>query len=179
NDPQSGHYQIDSIGGVTVVPTAAHVVVTFTYGARAGAAPAVAQVDDPGFLRFKIPVSFQTHDTLNRPNAGEPSIGVDLKTGAVMYIAGTQVSRIMFEDTQTPAKAVWTDVTPPKLQVVREDSVLFVDKYTGRTFASELALLCNFASYSDDDGANWSPSECCGPPQGSDHPPVGWGRLAG
>jgi len=178
SNPASGTWQVWSYGGITPVPTAAHAVIKLTYASKPAIAAALPLLDDPGFLGFHVPLGYQTRDFAHRPNAGEPSVGVDLKTGAIMYFAGTQVSRITVDDSKSPAVVKWTDVTPINLRPINEDPVMFVDKYTGRTFAAGDAVACNLAAFSDDDGASWTPSQGCGEPYGFDHPAVIGGRFA-
>jgi len=177
-NPKSGTWQIWSYGGITVTPTPAHAIVKLAYGPKAPVPVNTVLSDDPGFLDFHVPLGYQTRDALNRPDAGEPSVNVDRKTGAIMYFAGTQVSRITIDDSKTPPVVTWKEVTPINLQPINEDPVLFVDKQTGRTFAAGDAVACNLAAFSDDDGASWTPSEGCGEPYGFDHPSVGGGPFA-
>ncbi|GAC1411653.1 MAG: hypothetical protein NVSMB57_06660 [Actinomycetota bacterium] len=177
SDPMPGVWTLYSVGAVTPVPTAAHLTGVLTHRKANPAAPFLRRFDDPGFATFDIPPGFQGKDALNRQNAGEPSLGVNPQTDAAMFISGTQVSRVTFNDSSSPPTAQWTDVTPANLKVISEDSVLFTDKRTGRTVVEELGLACNISSFTDDDGATWTPSEGCGPPQGWDHPAVGGGPF--
>ena len=108
----------------------------------------------------------------------EPSIGVDWKTGAVMYQALTSTYRVAFDDTKSPAAATWTDVSAPLTSQQTLDPILFTDSTTGRTIVSQLAGECSLSEYSDDDGATWTPDEGCGPPSGVDHQSVGGGPFA-
>src|SRR5438105_15585120 len=74
-----------------------------------------------------------------------------------MYMAGTQISRITFNDTASPPAATWTDVTPPQQGVVNEDAILFTDHQTNRTIATGPLVAGPNATYSDDAGATWKP----------------------
>ncbi|MFN2466340.1 MAG: sialidase family protein [Candidatus Dormibacteria bacterium] len=137
----------------------------------------------PGPQRFSNyigPDSVFGRDVINRAAPGEPSIGANPETGAVMYGAGTTVARAKFNDTVQPPSVQWTNVTPAQQQAISEDTILFLDQNTGRTFFSELHAEpgCSMMSYSDNDGTSWSPSVGCGLPAGVDHQTVGGGRFA-
>ena len=60
-----------------------------------------------GYNVYTPPSGFQQFD------AGEPSIGVNWKTGSVFYQASLQTMRVKFDDTVTPARATWEDVSAP------------------------------------------------------------------
>ena len=85
-------------------------------------------------------------------DAGEPSIGVNHKTGKVMYQAVLETLQVTFDDAKVPAKATWKDVTNPIEGVETLDPILFTDSVTGRTFVSQLAPPCSVASFTDTDG---------------------------
>jgi hypothetical protein len=109
--------------------------------------------------------------------AGEPSIGVNWRTGAVMYEAELDTFRVTFDDTFTPARATWTDVSAPT-SITSLDPILFTDHITGRTIVSQLSGTTSLSSYSDDDGATWTPNEGGGMTSGVDHQTVGGGPFA-
>ena len=115
-------------------------------------------------------------------NAGEPSIGVDRKTGAVMYQAYTSTFKATF-DTGTPAAATWKDVSAtstngcPQGSQTSLDPILFTDKDTGRTFESQLAGKTALTCYTDDDGTSWHPTSGSGINSGVDHQTIGGGPL--
>ena len=48
----------------------------------------------------------------NRPDAGEPSLGIDWLTGNVMYMAGDQVTRLTYPKGNPRGKPTATNVTP-------------------------------------------------------------------
>jgi VCBS repeat-containing protein len=117
---------------------------------------------------------------------GEPSIGVNWKTGAVMFAGGGSLKtfRINFDDHVSPAAATWTNVgvnqhiaTSPRAYA---DPILFTDPRTGRTFAGQLEGLTPFCTteYTDDDGGLWIPSQGSGIAAGIDHETYGGGPLA-
>jgi hypothetical protein len=90
-------------------------------------------------------------------DAGEPSIGVNHKTGKVMYQAVLETLQVTFDDKTVPAKATWKDVTNPVEGVETLDPILFTDSVTGRTFVSQLAPPCSISSFTDTDGENRVP----------------------
>jgi hypothetical protein len=114
---------------------------------------------------------------------GEPSIGVNWKTGKVMYAGGgtLRTLRVSFDDSTSPATATWDNVSHIWTTSTRlfADPILFTDRETGRTFAGQLEGLTPFSttSYTDDDGANWLPSQGSGIASGIDHQTIGGGRL--
>ena len=145
-----------------------------------------------GFQNYGSPPGYQNLDGAQRQNSGEPSIGADWSTGKIMYMAGTQVSQIGF-DSSLPPKATWNDVTPAQLANASEDSILFTNHYTNRTWAEDFLLnpTCNAnMAYTDGDGgvgggfqsqssnSSWTPEQC--PYEtGIDHPSVGAGPYHG
>lgn len=110
-------------------------------------------------------------------SAGEPSLGVNWRTGNVMYIAGLETLRVSFDDSATPATASWTDVSFPLTGLVTLDPILFTEPATGRTFVAQLAGAASLMAFTDDDGASWLPSTS-GLASGVDHQSVGGGPLA-
>lgn len=93
-----------------------------------------------------------TSATKDGHDAGEPSIGVNHKTGKVMYQAVLETLQVSFDDKTVPAKATWKDVTNPVEGVETLDPILFTDSVTGRTFVSQLAPPCSVSSFTDTDG---------------------------
>src|SRR5205814_2108546 len=118
--------------------------------------------------------------------AGEPSIGValpstDFPQGRAMYQSGTQLLRVTFNDSVSPAQATWENKSAPNA-TGSLDPILFTDRQTGRTFTSQLAGACSKAAYTDtaspfNDGDTWVPSQGCGVPAGIDHQTFGGGPL--
>ena len=109
--------------------------------------------------------------------SGEPSIGVNWRTGNVMFEAELETFRVTFDDTFNPAQATWTDVSAPT-SATSLDPILFTDHTTGRTVVSQLSGTTSLSSYSDDDGATWTPNEGGGMTSGVDHQSVGGGPFA-
>jgi len=110
-------------------------------------------------------------------SAGEPSLGVNWRTGNVMFIAGLETLRVSFDDTVTPAAAAWQDVTYTLTGLTTLDPILFTDSQTGRTFVAQLSGPASLMAFTDDDGATWLPSTS-GLASGVDHQTVGGGPLA-
>lgn len=110
-------------------------------------------------------------------DAGEPSIGVNWKTGSVMFQANTQTLRVAFDDTKSPATATWQDHSAPT-SVTSLDPIMFTDNHTGRTMVSQLLAAGSLASYTDDDGTTWTPSQGSGIGSGVDHQTLGGGPFA-
>ncbi len=173
--PNSGDYT------VRVVPFAP---LGETYDATATlatkpAAPAPGTDTPPTFENYAAPSSFPDAD-----NAGEPSIGNSWKTGATMYQAGLSTFKATFDDSTTPAKATWSDVSAqaangcPQGSTTSLDPILFTDHATGRTFESQLSGVDSLTCWTDDDGQSWFPSEGGGIPSGADHQTIGGGPYS-
>jgi hypothetical protein len=122
----------------------------------------------PTFVNYAAPSSF-----FGSGRAGEPSLGVNGKTGAMMYQAGTSTLKLVVD---AAGAATWTDVTPP-LSVLNIDPILATDRVTGRTFAGGLDGECSALSYSDNDGGTWTPmgNACAGV---IDHESIGSGPYS-
>jgi hypothetical protein len=169
-NPQSGVWTIESYVGVSDEPTVAHATATLTYETLPAPPSPNLSSSAPRFTDVSPPAGYQSVDVLRRQNAGEPSLGLDWKTGNAMYMAGTQVSKITFNGDQ----ATWTDVTPPQQGEVNEDAIVFTDPVFGRTFAEGLVIAGSNGTVTNDDGATWSPS-AFPVPHGPDHETVGAG----
>jgi hypothetical protein len=124
-----------------------------------------------------------TYANYHAPNglggdSGEPSIGADLKSGKVMFQAGLQALQVSFDDSLSPGNSAWKDVTFPTTALASLDPIGFMDQRTNRWFSSQLSGTTSLAALSDDDGANWLPSEG-GPLNGGvDHQTFGGGPYA-
>lgn len=126
----------------------------------------------PRFQNYAVPSS------LGGSNAGEPSIGADWNTGKAMFIAGLQTFQVGFNDATSPAQATWKDVSAFNTSKESLDPILFTDHTTGRTFVSQLTGQDSLTSYSDNDGAAWTPSQGGGIPSGVDHQSIGAGPYS-
>ena len=120
------------------------------------------------YQNFPAPTGFAS-------SAGEPSIGSNWNTGKVMFQAGLETDRVTFAG--SPATATW-EMASPSSSVVSLDPIMFTDSTTGRTLVSQLAGVCSLSSFSDNDGASYTPAVGCGVPAGVDHQTIGGGPLA-
>ncbi|MCA1593762.1 MAG: PKD domain-containing protein [Acidobacteria bacterium] len=118
-------------------------------------------------------------------SAGEPSIGVNWKTGKVFFIAGVQTLRITLDDCVSPATATWADVSFPTTNRTTLDPILFTDSKLGRTFVSQLLGKAASTVYTDNDaGTNgqapgdWVQTQGNGINSGVDHQTIGAGPFA-
>lgn len=105
-------------------------------------------------------------------SAGEPSIGVNWKTGAAFLQAGTQTAKVVFDSAGEPT---WSRVTSSTTGITTFDPIAASDNTTGRVFVSQLVLAGSLMAYTDNDGASWSMSQGSGIPAGVDHQTVGAG----
>ncbi|MBX6343010.1 MAG: exo-alpha-sialidase, partial [Thermomicrobiaceae bacterium] len=142
-----------------------------------GSAPPPSSETPPRYDDYAAPDGLGTA-------AGEPSIGVNWKTGKVMYQAYTQTLRVTFDDSVSPARATWEDKSAGLPECTAEtslDPILFTDHQTGRTFESQLLVnpvVNSLTCFTDDDGDTWTPSEGGGLGSGIDHQTIGGGPFA-
>lgn len=123
------------------------------------------------------PLAFTSFAAPGTTGAGEPTLGVSWKSGAVMYVNGTRVYKVSGFNHST-RRSTWTDVTPPG-SIVSLDPILFADHRTSRTFVSQLTVDCSYLAFTDDDGSNWTVNPVgCGLANGPDHQTVGGGPFA-
>ena len=134
-------------------------------------------------LMVSLPIVAQTptYQNFTPPSgiaagAGEPSIGADWKTGKILFQALLETDRITINPTNPPT-ATWENVTPTT-SAISLDPILFTDSTTGRTFVSELVGVCSLSSFTDTDGASYTPAVGCGVPAGVDHQTIGGGPFA-
>lgn len=121
----------------------------------------------PRYFNYKPPTGLGT-------DAGEPSIGVNWKTGKVFFVSYTQTLRTTFDDSSSPARAIWEDKSVPT-HVTSLDPILYTDSQTGRTFSSQLAGATSLMSFTDNDGESWTPSQGAGIAASVDHQTIGGG----
>src|ERR1044072_3627727 len=113
-------------------------------------------------------------------DAGEPSIGVNWKTGKAMFISNLTTFRITFDDScPTSPTALWEDKSAPN-NATSLDPILFTDHgydnqnpTVGRTIVSELTGQDSLSAYTDDDGQSWIPGQGGGIPSGVDNQRMG------
>src|SRR5260221_278161 len=130
-DPLPGLWHIRSVASLVPLPTAAHVVVTMTVAPRPTTPPPPPPAPgSPTFVNYPAPpdcagsqqppscITPSTGSTTSSYNgAGEPSIGVDWKTGKVFIEAGNHTLRVTFNDSLKPASAFWEDKRSPFARV--------------------------------------------------------------
>jgi hypothetical protein len=131
--------------------------------------PAAALSGTPTFTNLAAPAALANSD-----NAGEPSLGVNGNSGAMMYQSYASTYKVTVNAAGTPT---WSDVSPPT-SVFNIDPILATDRTTGRTFAGGLAGECSALSYSDNDGGSWTQqgNACAGV---LDHESIGSGPWHG
>ena len=122
-------------------------------------------------------------------DAGEPSIGVNWKTGQVFLQALLRTVRATFPATGSGAP-VLKDVSSTTTSTFTADPYLFTDSRTGRTFADQLLLPSSACAFTDTDGPGNMPRTpdtaattgytVCGqlPTAGVDHQTLGGGRYS-
>lgn len=122
-------------------------------------------------------------------DAGEPSIGVNWKTGQVFLQALLRTVRATFPATGSGAP-VLKDVSSTTTSTFTADPYLFTDSRTGRTFADQLLTASSACAFTDTDGPGNMPGTPdtagttgytpCGqlPTAGVDHQTLGGGRYS-
>lgn len=107
-------------------------------------------------------------------DAAEPTLGINEKTGAVMYMAGLETLRVTFDDADSAT--TWIDVSAPLTSVTTFDPILYTQQDTGRTCVSQLVPgEGSLMSCTSDDGDTWTPSAGGGVASGLDHQSLGGG----
>lgn len=123
--------------------------------------------------------SIPTYGTYHEPGesegSGEPSIGVDWKTGAALYQSDLRTLVVTWD---SKGRVSWEQRSSIETSQTSLDPILYTDGPTGRTYVSQLAADCSLLAYSDDDGRTWTPSTGCGPGVYVDHQTVGAGPYA-
>ncbi len=117
-----------------------------------------------------------TASTASAMSGGEPSIGFDTARNAALYGSGTNVKRLTFDDSVSPATMTVTDVKPQSA-VTTLDAITIVDPYGNRSFNSQLLGACSSSSFSDTAGASWTPIAGCGAGTLLDHQTLGAGPF--
>lgn len=109
-------------------------------------------------------------------DAGEPTLGWDPESGAVLFQATQRTLRVTGFNGR--GKATWTDVSPLIPGLYTFDPILETDKKTGRSWTSQLDLYCSRMAYTDDAGATWTQVPAgCGLGAAWDHQTVGVGPF--
>jgi hypothetical protein len=167
---------VNPVGGVYTVTASPYAALT-AYKATAKlsqlpAAPAPSTAPPPRYANYTPPAG-------KGQSAGEPTLGVNERTGSVMYIAGTETLRADFNDCTSPASASWKDVSALQTSQITFDPILWTDQELGRTFVSQLLpTKVSLMAYTDNDGITWSPSQGAGINSGVDHQSLGGGPFA-
>ncbi|HUR68932.1 MAG TPA: fibronectin type III domain-containing protein [Candidatus Thermoplasmatota archaeon] len=115
----------------------------------AGALPSTA----PRYSTYVGPDENQVF-TVFIDSGGEPSIGVDWRTGEILYQRGFHTFRAELQD---DGGSDWIDVSAPNTPF-NIDPMLFTDSATGRTFAGGLDGMCSSMAITDDGGRTWIPA---------------------
>ncbi len=114
-------------------------------------------------------------------DAGEPSIGVNWKTGNILFQSDLTTFRVAFDDScPTSPLATWLDKSAPN-NATSLDPIMYTDHGynnqtpdTGRTFPSQLAGGTSLGAYTDDDGETYIPVQAV-LTSGVDHQSIGGG----
>jgi hypothetical protein len=141
--------------------------------ALAIAGPAIAApsfgTGDPEYTVYPGP-----EDLPQVNSAGEPSIGVNWKTGSVLYQAFSATYRVRFDDGIGGAGVVWEDAENPT-GTLNLDPILFTDPVSGRTLGGGLQGPCGNLAITDADGPPWTKVKPC---TGTvDHQTIGGGAY--
>ncbi|HTK95665.1 MAG TPA: sialidase family protein, partial [Terriglobales bacterium] len=172
-DPKPGHYRILVVGSTVTAPVNYTATVTYSLVTPPTPPPATSNI----FQNFVPPVPTDGSTRMGT-GEGEPSIGVNQKTGNAMVQSGLETIRLTFNDSVFPSTATWTDVGSTITSTVSLDPILWTDPRTNRTFVSQLMGGCSLMAYSDDDGANWFQNPIgCGFVTAADHQTVGGGPF--
>jgi hypothetical protein len=142
---------------LTVTPASAAAPPAFGYGPMT-------------FTNSAAPAAF-----FSAPFAGEPSLGINGKTGAALYMAGTDVYKVGVNAATSPVGISWANVTPLQ-SLANADPILATDRVTGLTFAGGDTGPCGALFTSTNDGGTWGNSAAC--VGTTDHPTVGSGPSA-
>jgi PKD repeat protein len=145
-------------------------------GNATAAAPGFVHHASPRFAKALAPLCGRLNNACYA--AGETSIGVNPRTGAVMFQQLETTARVTFDDSVSPPRASWRDVTFLPAGLATLDPILWTDPATGRTFVAQLSGDCSDGALTDDDGDVWLPMAlpCAAPSY--DHQTVGGGPYA-
>ena len=117
----------------------------------------------PQFATYPVPSTFADANF-----AGEPSVGVNWRTGAVLYQAGFATYKL--------SQGTWSDVSSA-YTAFNIDPILATDSSSGVTLAGGDDGSCSVLAVTRDDGQSWSPALPCSATP--DHPTVGIGPAVG
>jgi hypothetical protein len=172
-DPKPGHYRILVVGSLVTVPVNYTATLTYSIVPPVTPPPSSSVI----FQNFAPPVPTDGSTRMGT-GEGEPSIGVNTRTGNAMVQSGLQTLRIGFNDSTYPTTATWADVSSTITSTISLDPILYTDPRTNRTFVSQLMGGCSLMAYTDDDGADWFQNPIgCGFVTAVDHQTVGGGPF--
>jgi hypothetical protein len=160
---------------ITVLLTSALTALATVGASPAHAADAFGS-GSPGFLVSAADVKVPLTPLLEGDPAfaGEPSIGIDQRTGAGLFMAGTNTLKVSLDS--SGSHVTWADASPLFGSSQNLDPILATDPTTGTTIAGGDTGACSVMFRSTDDGASWLPTAPC---TGTyDHPTVGWAPSA-
>ena len=149
----------------------AGLLVAAVAAAPSGAAAPVFGAGAPSFV-----VSAAPSDLPNADNAGEPSLGVNWKSGNAMFMSLTSTYKLRFDDRTQPPTVAWSDVSSP-YSLFNIDPILATDPATGVTLAGGDDGSCAVMSRTEDDGESCSYGLPC--TVLVDHPSVAVGPFHG
>jgi hypothetical protein len=157
--------------------TAALAASALVVGTGQASADASFGAGSPAFVVSQPDLTLPLSPALewNHPDqAGEPSIGIDWKTGAGMYVAGTNVLKVTFDN--ATSQVSWSDASPFFGTSQNLDPILATDPTTGTTLGGGDTGACSVLFRTTNDGAGWTPTAPC---TGTyDHPTVAWAPSA-
>src|SRR5919107_863069 len=110
---------------------AALLAAAVAVAAAVSGAGAATKAARPTFASYQAPSGMGD-------DAGEPTLGVDPKTQAVLFPCHARVLRVTGFNGR--GGATWKDVTPLVTGLYSFDPILETDTKTGRTFTSQLDL---------------------------------------
>jgi hypothetical protein len=144
-------------------------IAAATAAAAVAPATAVRKTATPGYRVYQAPQGVGD-------DAGEPTLGVDPKTGQVMFQALFETLNVSGFDRRFPGDATWVNTAPLITSIESLDPLLEMDPVTGRTFVSQLAGGCSLMAYTDDRGETWTDVPLgCGAGAMFDHQSIGVG----
>lgn len=153
---------VSAAGLAAAIPTSSAATTAFGYGT-------------PTFVNTSPPSTIDQGLFANADAAGEPSIGTDWATGAMLYQANNSTYKVDVSNQNDPPTFAWSDVSSPASQF-NLDPILATHSQTGTTLAGGDDGACGVMSLTSDDGATWIPTLPC--PVAPDHPTVGIGPFA-
>lgn len=133
--------------------------------------PPASACQMPTYSRYNPPTNMPGYD-----DAGEPSLGVNWNTGNVMFLSYVYLLRATFDDSTSPATALWKSFTMPN-QPTSLDPIMDTDPVTGRTIPGQLLAAggTSATAITDNDGETFTPNFTTGFTSGVDHQTIGVG----